>query len=150
MIPAKMRISRSALGRTLTGLGILAWVPYAVLTIGGSTPSILPFLAVHLTGILGGLWIKRMDRGMVDGNSWAPRLARRRMGSILVLIGIAVWVPYFILKDLTAQQVNSAPFIVLHLSAVITGLVLRLGLLDSVRIDSFRRRRADDPSPQGD
>jgi len=150
LIPRNIRISRRALGKTFTGLGILVWVPYGVLTIGGSTPSILPFLAVHLAGILGGLWIKRMDHGVVKENPMVPSLSRRRIGSILMIIALAVWVPYFILKDLTVQQVNSAPFIVVHVSAALSGLLLRLGLLDWVRIDSFRRRRADEPSPQGD
>jgi hypothetical protein len=145
-----MRISRYALGRTLTWLGILAWVPYIVLTIGGFAPSILPFLAVHLTGILGGMWIKRLDKGAGDANVGAGRPLRRRIGSILVLIGIAVWAPYFVFKNFTALQVTLAPFLTLHLGAVLTGLLLRLGLLDWVRVDNFRRRPADKPSPYFD
>ena len=141
-----MRISRYRLGKTLTWLGILAWVPFILLTIGRYSPPILPFLVVHLIGILGGAWIKRSDPQAVKGNSLAGKSLPRRVGGIMILIGVAVWVPYFIFKNFTAVDVSVAPFLVLHLGAVVPGLLLRLGLLDWVRIDSFRRRQADEPS----
>ncbi len=141
-----MRISRYRLGKTLTWLGILAWAPFILLTIGRYSPPILPFLVVHLIGILGGAWIKRTDPQAGIGNSLAGKSLPRRIGSILILIGVAVWVVYFAIGNFTSVEVSLTPFLVLHLSAVVPGLLLRLGLFDWVRIDSIKTRQADEPS----
>lgn len=142
-----MRISRYAIGRAFTWLGILAWVPFILLTIGRYSPPILPFLVIHLIGILGGAWIKRTDPERGNGASLAGKSLSRRLGSVLILLGVAVWVPYFIFKNFAATEVSLAPFLILHLSAVVPGLLLRLGLFDWLRIEGFKRRQTDEPTP---
>ncbi len=141
-----MGISKYALGKTLTWLGILAWVPFILLTIGRYSPPILPFLVVHLIGILGGAWIKRTDSQTAPPNSFAGKSPSRKLGTLMILLGVGVWVVYFTIKNFTPVDVILTPFLILHLSAVVPGLLLRLGLFDWVRIDSFKRRQADEPS----
>jgi hypothetical protein len=143
-------MSRYALGKTLTWLGILVWVPFILLTIGKYSPPILPFLVVHLIGILGGAWIKRTNSPVENANSLAGKSPARRIGSILILLGVAVRVIYFTIKNFTAMEVSLAPFLILQLSAVVPGLMLRLGLFDWVRIGGFKRRQADEPTPSLD
>lgn len=145
-----MRISRYALSKILTWLGVLAWLPYIVLTIGRYSPPILPFLVVHLIGILGGAWIKRTDPEAMKRSSLAGKSRSRKFGSILILIGVAFWVPYFALRNFTDLDVSITPFLALHLTAVVPGLLLRLGLFDWVRNNGFKSRQADEPAPSLD
>jgi hypothetical protein len=105
---------------------------------------------VHLIGILGGAWIKRTNSQAAIPNSFLGESPSRKLGSILILLGVAVWVFYFTLKNFTAVEVSLAPFLVLRLSAVVPGLMLRLGLFDWVRIGGFKRRQADEPTPSFD
>jgi len=145
-----MQLSKYALGKTLTWLGILAWVPFILLTIGRYSPPILPFLVVHLIGILGGAWIKRSDSQATTPNSFVGKSTSRKLGTILILLGVGVWVVYFTLKNYTAVEVSLAPFLVLRLSAVVPGFMLRLGLFDWVRINGFNRWQADKRTPSSD
>lgn len=145
-----MRLSRYGFGKTLTWLGILAWAPYAVLTIGGESPPFLPYLAAHLLAILGGAWIRRRDPAARHRNSLAGKTRARKIGSLLTLMGAAVWVPYFIVKDFTSLQVDLAPFLLLHLGGVVPGLLLRVGLLDWVRTKGTEGPPVGEPTPSLD
>lgn len=145
-----MEITKHTFGKALTLLGVLAWVPLLLLTFGGYSPSILPFLAVHLIGILGGVWFKRTEQGGGASISLTGKSLSRKLGSYLVLIGAAVWIPFIAINNLTVAEVSLAPFVTLHLSAVVPGILLRLGLFDRVRNTGFRRRKADEPSPSLD
>lgn len=56
-----MQISKERLGRMLIWLGVLAWAPYILLMITGETRSVIPFLVLHLTGVIGGIKLRRGD-----------------------------------------------------------------------------------------
>jgi hypothetical protein len=46
-------------------------------------------------------------------------------GRVLVLLGVAAWIPYFALKYLVQQEdVSIAPFLTVHLLGVIPGALL--------------------------
>ncbi|MBW8011636.1 MAG: hypothetical protein FVQ83_10420 [Chloroflexi bacterium] len=47
-------IAQQTWGRILIWLGVLAWAPYIYLLAIGQKVSVLPFLALHLTGLLSG------------------------------------------------------------------------------------------------
>ena len=143
-------INRRVLGKTLTWLGILDWIPFILLTIGRNSPPILPFLAVHLMGILAGAWLKSTDSKEPKGKALAGRSPASRLGSVLIMIGIAVWLPYFAWMNSASVTVSLTPFLAIHLSAVIPGLLLRLGVLDRVRTEAFKSRRADEPTQSTD
>jgi hypothetical protein len=51
---------RRTLGRILIWLGVLAWVPYAWLKyLRQADPALLPFLALHLAGVIPGVVLTR-------------------------------------------------------------------------------------------
>jgi len=56
-------MEKKMLGRVLIWMGVLAWMPYFYLKlIAGTQPPLLPFLIVHLIGVLGG--------GALKGRRW--------------------------------------------------------------------------------
>lgn len=50
---------------------------------------------------------------------------RRRIGKILIWIGVLAWVPYMILKYGFGKDVSPFPFLAVHLSGIIPGSILR-------------------------
>ena len=127
------RISKRAIGRALIWIGVLAWVPYILLTIGNVSPPILPFLSIHLLGILGGSWIKRSSpTGSEASAGW------KKLGTLLTLVGIGVWIPYVALTEFTTLSPSLVPFLGIHLVAVVPGLAIRLG----IEANGYRRRRS--------
>jgi hypothetical protein len=64
-------LTKPRLGRALIILGVLAWVPYFALQFFTQLdPPMLPFLVVHLIGVIGGGWL--------GGGGWLRRLLRRQ------------------------------------------------------------------------
>ncbi len=51
---------------------------------------------------------------------------RKSIGRILIIVGVSVWVPYFVLK-LSGVSVEMAPFLLVHLMFVIPGAILAPG-----------------------
>ncbi len=63
-------MNRQTLGRVLILIGVGAWLPYFYLEgVAGQDVSVLPFLAVHLTGIFGGAALR--------GSGWLKRILGR-------------------------------------------------------------------------
>ena len=52
-------------------------------------------------------------------------LDRVRLAKILILVGVAAWIPYGILKFGFGQEPVAYPFLAVHLSGVIPGFLLR-------------------------
>ncbi len=50
------------LGIMLVAIGVFAWVPYIALGLTGASPSVLPFLSLHLTSIIPGTLIRQRRR----------------------------------------------------------------------------------------
>jgi hypothetical protein len=58
-----LRDRRRILARILIWIGVLAWVPYVWLKyILHAEPAMLPFLAVHLAGVIPGVLLARWPR----------------------------------------------------------------------------------------
>jgi hypothetical protein len=51
---------------------------------------------------------------------------RKKLGRILILLGVSMWIPYMVLK-LSGAEVTTLPFLVLHLCGVIPGAILSRG-----------------------
>jgi hypothetical protein len=50
-------------GRILIAIGVLAWLPYVILKyVAGFDVPVVPFLAVHLSGVVPGSILSRMKR----------------------------------------------------------------------------------------
>lgn len=128
-----MQISREQIGRMLVWLGVLTWVPYILLTIAGRSLPILPFLTVHLTGVIGGT---KLRRSKISGSSEQSRSImplQRRISNALFLIGIITWGVYFLMKSYLREQVEIMPFLIIHLSGIFGGILLRFNL-NSLRV----------------
>lgn len=52
---------------------------------------------------------------------------RKRWGRGLILLGVAVWIPYAGLKYVAHEEVPFGPFLTLHLLGVIPGALLARG-----------------------
>lgn len=106
-----------ALGRALVVLGVAVWPVWAVLFLTGSAPNVGYALLAHLVLVIpGGMLVRRAaPRG--------PRPARKRLGDVLIVVGVLAWVPYFILRE-QGVDAPSTPFLVWHLLGVIPGSIL--------------------------
>jgi hypothetical protein len=112
------------IGKILLIMGVLAWVPFSILVAMGEEPSIYPFLAVHLTGVIGGTRLRARGR---DGE---PRKRNRRqvLGRILILLGVLAWAPYLYQKDILGEPIEIGLFLTVHLTGVLTGIALLLSV----------------------
>lgn len=136
-----MRMSPAAQKRwstTLITIGVLAWVPYFYLLAGGGRPSLLPYLALHLTGVLSGAWLRRRPtkpeaqrRGRGRGRVLAAR--------IMIILGVLAWAPYFYLTRVAGVEQPIGPFLAAHLTGVLGGAALRL----SLTVENWIRRTDD-------
>ncbi|MGA9531540.1 MAG: hypothetical protein WBR18_02385 [Anaerolineales bacterium] len=121
------------LANTLIVLGVLAWVPYFYFLARGETPSILPYLAGHLTGVLSGAWLR--TRNAAAGElSFGQR--RKLAARILIILGILAWAPYFYLSRIGGIEVEIGPFLGAHLTGVLGGSLLRI----SVEVERLMKR----------
>ena len=68
----------------MTILGVLAWLPFILLVALGYEPSIFPFLAVHLTGVIGGSRL----RSSANPESKKKHSRRTVIGRILIILGV--------------------------------------------------------------
>ncbi len=130
---------RRAWGKVLIWLGVAAWAPFFALLALGRPASILPFLAAHLAGVLGGLWL-RSSAGRAEGlDKTQPAFgARRRLVSkIMIYLGVLAWAPYFYLDRVLGQDVVIAPFLAAHLTGVLGGAAVRA----SVEVERLTRNR---------
>lgn len=125
-------ITKQQAGKVLIIMGVLAWAPFAILSIAGAKPPILPFLAVHLTGVIGGSQLRRMGRP--DGTK---RKRRQRLGHILIFLGVLAWVPYFYQKQVLDTAIEVGPYLAVHLSGVLSGIAL----LASVPLGKYLAKR---------
>lgn len=113
------------IGTALLVLGILAWVPFLILVASGREPSIYPFLAVHLTGVIGGTRLRARARTVP-----AERRPRRQvLGRILIILGVLAWAPYLYQKEVLDRAIEIGPYLALHLTGVLGGIALLVSVL---------------------
>jgi hypothetical protein len=107
-----------ALGRVLVVLGVAVWPVWGLLFLTGSAPNVGYAFLAHLALVIpGGVIVRRASPP-------GPRPARKRLGDVLVALGVLAWVPYFILRE-QGVDVPSTPFLVWHLLGVVPGAILR-------------------------
>lgn len=116
-------------------LGVLAWAPFFWQLVQGTHPPLLPYLLVHLAGVLSGAWLR--SRGS-DPSQVAPTGRRRILASkIMIYLGVLAWGPYFYLTRVVASDVEMTGFLAAHLTGVLGGAALR----SSVEIQRLAERR---------
>lgn len=115
--------------------GVLAWIPYFYLLARGGEPSTLPYLALHLMGVLPGAWLRaRLTPTGTGARDFGHR--RRLAARVLVTLGILVWVPYYYLERLVELEPQIGPYLTAHLIGVLGGAALRV----SVEVERIRNR----------
>jgi hypothetical protein len=118
------KISNKTVGKILIWIGVFAWMPYIVLVIKGIEISIWPFLIIHLVGSIGG--------GKLHGPLAEDELIigkrRRKASKILIYVGVMAWLPYIYLNDVLGQDVLITPYLIVHLTGVISGVLARLSV----------------------
>jgi hypothetical protein len=126
-MPAETR--RNA-GRVLVWLGVLAWVPFLALLAAGQQPSIWPFLALHLAGVIGGSLLRRSASPAPPAQASALGMRRALAGRALIALGILAWAPYIYQDSYLGQDISIGPYLAAHLSGVLGGglLLLSAGL----------------------
>ena len=133
-IPA---ITRYRIANVMIWVGVLAWVPFILLRFAGEKPNIFLFLPFHLLGVVGGSRLKSASRR--DLGEAAPKNTRlRKLGHILVITGIMVWVVYFFLKLILHYPVEVSQFLPYHLTAMLSGI--------AILFINFYRERMSNPA----
>jgi hypothetical protein len=122
---------RRTIGTIIIWLGVAAWLPFLVLVANKQSVSIFPFLALHLSGVLGGWWLRqsadRLD-GLVQADSMKGR--KRKIASrILIYLGVLAWAPYLYLSKIVGQETAIGPFLAMHLTGVLSGVALRISVM---------------------
>lgn len=125
-------------GTVLIWLGVLAWAPFFFALATGREVSIFPFLTLHLTGVLGGAWLRsRADRKAAGPAMQTHGRRRRIVSRLMIYLGVLAWAPYFYLERIVGLEVEIGPFLAAHLIGVLGGTALRV----SVELDRFFRRK---------
>jgi len=111
-------------------IGVLAWVPYIAARIAQIDISGIPFLIVHLIGVLGGIVLRRQAAEGAAPPS--ERIQRFKMiSTVLLVIGVSVWAVYFGLEWITGLEREVTPFLITHLSFVLTGAGTKMYIFTS-------------------
>jgi hypothetical protein len=129
---------RRTYGTILIWIGVLAWAPWLVLLALQRPVSIFPFLAVHLTGVLGGAYLRASADRLEGIDPARETFGRRRrlVSRILIYLGVLAWAPYFYLERVLGQDVAITPFLAAHLTGVLGGAALRA----SVEIERLTKK----------
>jgi len=134
---SRLELNAQALYRfasVLIWLGVLAWVPFIFLQVFGQKPSVLLFLPVHLSGVVGGVRLRNYARSRME--VLPPiRSVYQVMGRWMILLGVMVWAPFFYLKYVAEQPSEVMNFLPFHLTGVLGGVALRgVGFLVDRRV----------------
>ena len=106
-------------------LGLLAWFPYIFARAIQTDISFVPFLSVHLIGVIGGIIFRKQSQ--TEANKPSERkLFLRKLSTALLLLGVSVWAVYFGLKFITGVEREVAPFLIAHLSGVLSGAGIKV------------------------
>lgn len=119
-----LNLDKNTWGTVLIYLGVAAWLPYFYMLSADREVSIYPFLVIHLLGVVSGAWLRSGAVREVKPADHKLRLASR----ILIYLGVLAWAPYFYLTRVAGVDAAITPFLVAHLTGVLSGIGLRLYL----------------------
>ena len=126
MIAMKLQPNQiKRISRIFIWVGVLAWAPYLTLVFMGRDVSILPFLAFHLTGLLGGLRLRNMA-AEAEGALKKVVSKSKKISRVMILLGVSAWFPYLYLINVQGQDVAIGPYLSVHLPLVIGGITIQI------------------------
>ncbi|HEY5983695.1 MAG TPA: hypothetical protein VIU38_09505 [Anaerolineales bacterium] len=114
---------RHRLGTTLLWLGVLVWLPYLALRIGGGKPSFIWYLPFHLAGVISGSRMRTQSRETL-GIPPPKKTLLSRLGHGTIYVALLVWIPYFYLKLIARQPTDVAHYLPYHLAGLLVGGIL--------------------------
>ncbi len=132
------------IGTALILLGVLVWAPFLTALAAGEDWPIFPFLAAHLTGVLGGWHLRRRAMAREHPATIGPEIGRWRrwLSRLLIYLGVLAWAPYFYQTRVVGNEVEISPYLAAHLTGVLSGVALRLS------VEAERRWRARSAPPR--
>ena len=85
----------------------------------------IPFLVVHLIGVVGGIYFRRQAS---EGAAPPPEHIKRlkKISTVLLITGVSVWAVYFGLEWITGVEREITPFLITHLSLVLSGAGIKI------------------------
>lgn len=116
--------------KLLIWLGVLAWAPFILSRFMGLDLNGIPFLVAHLSGISGGLYLRRQAAKEMPAPS--ARIKKlKRFSTILLVIGVSVWPLYYLAGLLSPDPIELRGFLILHLAFVIVGGSMKMYIFSS-------------------
>lgn len=116
--------------KLLIWLGVLAWAPFILSRFMGLDLNGIPFLIAHLSGISGGLYLRRQAAKEMPAPS--ARIKKlKRFSTILLVIGVSVWPLYYLVRLLSQSPIELRGFLILHLAFVIVGGSMKMYIFSS-------------------
>jgi hypothetical protein len=112
--------------RILIILGVLAWLPYIIARLLKVDLSAIPFLILHLIGVLGGVLLRRNTEAGTNGEASRQIIFLKKFSTVILILGVSVWGVYFGLQWITGVSREVTPFLIAHLSGVLTGAAIKL------------------------
>ena len=105
-------------------IGVLAWLPFICGRLFNITLSAIPFLIIHLIGVTGGVLLRRDTDSNIEISPKRKRL--KNVSTALLVFGVSVWGVYFGLQWITGVEREITPFLIAHLSGVLSGAGIKL------------------------
>jgi len=118
-----MKMNRGKFGKILIWIGVSVWGVYGILLVLGYHPSLVVFLPIHLTFVLTGVRFRKMGDG-IEARAQNPKL--KTISNTLLIIGMSAWLPYFYVHYFYELEVGHLPFLVLHLTGMLSGGIIKL------------------------
>ncbi len=118
-----MTLDKTKIGQFLIWVGVSVWGVYGYLLWQGERPSLVIFLPLHLAFVLTGVRLRKLE-GEEGKRERNPRL--KMASNIFLIIGVAAWLPYFYVNYYYQLEVAHLPFLVLHLTGMLSGGLIKL------------------------
>lgn len=118
-----MNINQARLSKIFIWIGVSVWGFYGFFLLMGKNPSLLVFLPIHLTFVLTGI---RLRRGIKDVEERKRNPNLKTLSNVFLAIGVAAWLPYFYVHYFYQIDVGHLPFLILHLTGMLSGGLFKL------------------------
>ena len=118
-----MKINRENLSKILIWTGVSVWGVYGLFLLLGKNPSLFVFLPIHLTLVLTGV---RLRKGTESAEKRERNPNLKTLSNVFLAIGVAAWLPYFYVHYFYQIDVGHLPFLILHLTGMLSGGLIKL------------------------
>jgi len=118
-----VKINQAKISKMLIWTGVSVWGVYGLFLLLGKNPSLLVFLPIHLTFVLTGV---RLRKGVEGTDKWGDNPNLKTLSNVFLAIGVAAWLPYFYVHFFYQIEVGHLPFLILHLTGMLSGGLIKM------------------------